>query len=142
MNGRAMWCPPARKRDIDFGPPPIEDKAALLAECPALIRSAIAKGLCVPGPDWNAPSSACQVCGKSMPMRKWAKKGCSLECRTILTARRKATPEKPCPICGQIFKPRLNGGKMTKSCSNKCGLVMMRNTQSETRKAKNENKTQ
>lgn len=126
MNGKVMWCPPARKRDIDILWTKPEDNTELLAECPTLIRKAIANGLVTPGPDWDAPSSPCQVCGKSMPMRKWAKKGCSIECRTILTARRKSTPSQPCPVCGLQFVPRLNGGKMTKTCSKDCGQQMTR----------------
>ena len=71
----------------------------------------------------------CVVCGKEFEAQKSTKKYCSTECSNAMrrqkwtnrdkTVKVALMPEKECPICGKIFRPK-NAAANQRTCCYDC----------------------
>ena len=125
MNGKPMWCPPARTRSYAVPSAPVEDnaaeQAALLAEAAQLVRAGIRAGLVQPPP---APKQT-----DLGPSSVWAK---CVECqgqfsRHIASVQPKCSScrleKKACKNCKELFQP---SGYRQVTCGELCRGNLMR----------------
>lgn len=119
MNGRPIWCPPARQKDYGFDP--IETKSdsvsVSLAEAALLVRHAIKRGL-IKLPDKAEAKAAklgvrsvwaiCTHCQVEFSRDKLSQEPRCNVCRL---------PRKVCTVCAIEFQPQQ---RKQKCCSKEC----------------------
>jgi hypothetical protein len=68
----------------------------------------------------------CEICGE--PTRRSRNRFCSRKCKGV--ARSNLVPSVTCPVCGDSFKPKnQGGGRIQKTCSWECGAALQRTGQ-------------
>lgn len=123
MNGKPVWCRPAPTRTgAIWNPDMVEDKAAALAELPALIARAIARGL-VHRPEpvttlverlgANSEWATCS-CGQQFARKRGGTMDRCFSCRT---------PAIRCRCCHELFHPPKRGQK---TCSQACRITLIK----------------
>jgi hypothetical protein len=111
MNGKAVWCRPARTREYDFAPKDPNDGAdqrlAILAEAAQLVAAGIRAGLVhtaeslPPEPKRSyvgrrSVLAVCDTCGLQFARGHTSLQPTCFSCRL---------PSRPCKSCGKDFKP-------------------------------------
>jgi hypothetical protein len=125
MNGKAVWCRPARTREYDFAPKDNNDGAdqrlAILAEAAELVAAGIRAGLVQI--DESLPSKSkrvivgrrsvlavCDRCGLEFSRGHTSLQPTCFPCRL---------PTRACKFCGQTFQPQQAKQKV---CSMACKI--------------------
>lgn len=85
----------------------------------------------------------CKACGTIFQPKVKKNNTCSAKCQQDLArlgAMKRSDhiaskrPMMECPVCRTLYRARWNGGKLTKTCSQSCGITMMANKKKQIRK--------
>lgn len=132
MNGKPLWCPPARTRGgVEFVDSDTDDRAAehisILAEARQLVAAGIRAGLVQAGPEVYDPGVAlrrrtdvvaeCDSCGRPFSRGKASRQSTCFSCRL---------GERQCIQCGVTFAPVR---REQKNCGVKCAAEGVRTAQ-------------
>lgn len=125
MNGKPIWCPPARTKDYTFDPIKTkeEDANVTLAEAAGLVRAAIRRGLIKKADKETAKAAklgarslwaTCEQCQSEFSRDKYSSEKRCPVCRLS---------KKVCKVCGITFQPTQH---KQKCCSVRCRTEVSR----------------